>query len=392
MPLDVTTVAPGLFPELERNDVATSKTGVLPSQDIRALIEAGRVRAYTDIKEEQIQPASLDLRIGEVAHRVQASFLPGPSCTVEQKIQDLRMARIDLTKTSVLETGCVYIVPLMEELNLPASISARANPKSSTGRLDIFTRLIADYGTEFEEVPEGYTGKLYAEIVPRTFAIIVRAGMRLSQLRFLRGNPLSGDRAIYALDEEKSLVYLGDEKTPTKALIDRGLRVSVNLQPNEPTEVIAYKAKRNAPAIDLEKINYYSPEEFWDAKRQPSKNRLILDPGDFYILASKEKVRVPPEFAAEMVPFDPSVGEFRIHYAGFFDPGFGYGLSDIKGTPAVLEVRAHDVPFLLEDGQIVGRLAYMRLLSLPEKIYGTNIGSSYQRQSLTLSKHFKKTS
>src|SRR5581483_3211326 len=293
MPLDVTTVAPGLFPELERTDVATSKTGVLPSQDIRALIEAGRVRAYTEIKEEQIQPASLDLRIGEVAHRVQASFLPGPSCTVEQKIQDLRMARIDLTKTSVLETGCVYIVPLMEELNLPASISARANPKSSTGRLDIFTRLIADYGTEFEEVPEGYTGKLYAEIVPRTFAIIVRAGMRLSQLRFLRGNPLSGDRAIYALDEEKSLVYLGDEKSPTKALIDRGLRVSVNLQPHEPTEEIAYKAKRNAPAIDLEKINYYSPEEFCDAKRQPSKNRLILDPGDFYILASKEKVRVP---------------------------------------------------------------------------------------------------
>ena len=380
-----------LFPDLSTEESASRSTGILPSQEIRDLIAGGRIYASPSIEEAHIQPASLDLRLGDIAHRVQASFLPGPNNTVESKIKDLRMARLDLTGNTVLEKDCVYIVPLLEELNLPEGISGKANPKSTTGRLDIFTRLITDYGVEFDRVPPGYKGKLYAEIVTRTFTVRVKAGMRLSQLRFVRGNPDTRDGALRKLDLEENLVYM-DEESPVRATLDRGLRITVSLEASEPGEIIAYRAKHNAPVVELDKINHYPHEPFWETIYQAADNGLILHPGDFYILASRERVRVPAEFAAEMVPFDPSDGEFRIHYAGFFDPGFGYGTSDIKGTRAVLEVRAHDVPFLMEHGQLVGRLTYMPLLSRPDKIYGTDIGSSYQQQALTLSKQFRKRS
>ncbi len=375
-------------PEQPTEEAQTRTTGILPSQDIGNLIARGNISATPSINPDHIQPASLDLRLGDMAHRVRASFLPGPNSTVEAKIKELRMTRVDLTGAPVFEKDCVYIIPLVEELNLPENISGKANPKSTTGRLDIFTRLITDYGTEFDRVPPGYKGKLYAEVVSRTFTVSLRAGMRLSQLRFVQGNPRSSDSAIRGLDREGPLVY--DEDSPGKARVERGLRITVNLEGTE-GEIIAYKAKRYAPAIELDKINFYATEEFWEVRHQNASKNLILEPGDFYILASKERVSVPPEFAAEMVPFDPSDGEFRIHYAGFFDPGFGHGSGDIKGTPAVLEVRAHEVPFLMEHGQLVGRLNYMPLLSRPHKIYGTNIGSSYQHQALTLSKQFRKS-
>jgi dCTP deaminase len=375
-------------PEQPAEEGQTRTTGILPSQEISNLIAHGHIAATPAIHPDHIQPASLDLRLGDMAHRVRASFLPGPNSTVEAKIKELRMTRVDLTGAPVFEKDCVYIIPLVEELNLPENISGKANPKSTTGRLDIFTRLITDYGTEFDRVPAGYKGKLYAEVVSRTFTVALRAGMRLSQLRFVQGNPRSSDSAIRGLDREEPLVY--EEDSPSKARVERGLRITINLEGAE-GEIIAYKAKRYAPAIELDKINFYATEEFWEVRHQNASKKLILEPGDFYILASKERVSVPPEFAAEMVPFDPSDGEFRIHYAGFFDPGFGYGSNDIKGTPAVLEVRAHEVPFLMEHGQLVGRLNYMPLLSRPEKIYGTNIGSSYQHQALTLSKQFRKS-
>ncbi len=364
-------------------------TGILPSQEISNLIARGNIIASPAINPDHIQPASLDLRLGDMAHRVRASFLPGPNSTVDAKIKDLRMTRVDLTGAPVFEKDCVYIVPLVEELNLPENISGKANPKSTTGRLDIFTRLITDYGTEFDRVPPGYKGKLYAEVVSRTFTVAIRAGMRLSQLRFVQGNPRSSDSAIRGLDREEPLVYM-NEDSPGKAQVERGLRITINLEGADPSEIIAYKAKRYAPAIELDRINHYSTGEFWEVHHQNANKNLILEPGDFYILASRERVSVPPEFAAEMVPFDPSDGEFRIHYAGFFDPGFGYGSHDVKGTRAVLEVRAHEVPFLMEHGQLVGRLNYMPLLSRPDKIYGTNIGSSYQHQALTLSKQFRR--
>lgn len=379
----------GLFPELERDLQSLAfTTGILPSQKIRELIDNGRVSAPIPVEDEQIQPSSIDLRLGPIAYRMQASFLPGPNGVVETKLKDLVMTQMDLTRPTVFEKGCVYLVPLMERLALPAGLSAKANPKSTTGRLDIFTRLICDGGTEFERVPEGYKGTLYAEVVPRTFTVIVQQGVKLNQLRFVRGCPPPSESTHKRLDAEERLVY-GHEDLPQEAQIDGGLMVSLNLQPNH-NGIIGYRAKQNTPAIDLLKRDHYEPEEFWDAIDAPRNRRIILNPDDFYILLSKERVRIPPGYAAEMVAYDPSMGEFRIHYAGFFDPGFGYGARDIKGTHAVLEVRSHEVPFLVEDGQIVGRLIYERLLAPSDKIYGMGIGSSYQGQGLALSKQFKR--
>ena len=379
-----------LFPELERDLQSLSyTTGILPSQKIRELIENGRLSTPAPIEDGQIQPSSLDLRLGPVGYRMQASFLPGPNATVESRIKDLAMTRIDLTQPTVFEKGCVYLVPLMEHLNLTSEFSAKANPKSTTGRLDIFTRLICDGGTEFERVPPGYKGTLYAEVVPRTFTVLVQAGVKLNQLRFIRGCPTPSDTTLQELDAQETLVY-GEGDQPGEALINRGLMVSLNLQGGPEDKIIGYRAKQNTPAIDLLKKDYYDPDEFWEPIMAPRNRRIILNPDDFYILLSKEKVRIPPAYAAEMVAYDPSMGEFRIHYAGFFDPGFGYGASDVKGSHAVLEVRSHEVPFLIEDGQVVGRLIYERLLTHSDKIYGMGIGSSYQGQGLALSKQFKR--
>jgi dCTP deaminase len=379
-----------LFPELAAAEDASRTTGILPSQQISEFVAAGRIRSASPIPDDQLQPASIDLRLGPVAYRVRASFLPGTSYSVERKIRELTIAEMDIGQPTVFEKGCVYVVPLMEELALPASVSAKANPKSTTGRLDIFTRLITDHCVEFEWVREGYKGKLYAEIVSRTFTVVLQAGMQLNQIRFVRGSPMLCDKSLAELDEKETLVY-EDESNAVRANISRGLRVSVNLQSAREADVVAYKAKKNAPPIYLNRIGEYDPAEFWDVVPAPRSKALILDPGDFYLLASKEKVRVPPMFAAEMVPYDPSIGEFRVHYAGFFDPGFGYGLSDIRGTTAVLEVRAHEVPILLEHGQLVGRLIYSPMAELPNKVYGVAIGSSYQQQGLALSKQFKKS-
>lgn len=312
--------------------------------------------------------------------------MPGPSHNVFDKINDLMMNELDLRSGAVLEKGCVYVIPLVERLNLPRGIVGLGNPRSTTGRLDIFTRLIVDRGTEFERVPSGYAGRLYVEVVPRTFTVVVRAGMRLNQLRFIRGNPVWHDRRLANLRKSERLVY-GEGETRITTQIDRGLLVSVNLRADSKDDVIGYRAKRNAPVLDLGMSDHYEPDEFWEEVRERKDGRMILNPGDFYILGSKEKVRIPPRFAAEMVPFDPSLGEFRIHYAGFFDPGFGHGAT---GTRAILEVRAHEVPFLIEDGQMVGRLIYFGLLDEPDKLYGPDIGSAYQWQPLALSRQFKR--
>jgi dCTP deaminase len=362
--------------------------GVLPSQALERLVACGAIHARSPILPEQIQPSSIDLRLGSEAYRVRASFLANGSATVTSKLEQYRLHTIDLSRPAVLEKGCVYIVPLQEELSLPAEISGKANPKSSTGRLDIFTRLITDEGRKFEIVPAGFKGRLYAEIVPRTFSIVVRQGERLSQLRLFQGDYTSSDTLLRQLESEEALVFLPDDSRGV-ANIQNGLRMSVDLAGIDGSGVIGYRARRHAPLIDLAKIQHYNPEDFWDPIRRNDSRSLILDPEDFYILASREKVRIPPLYAAEMVPFDATIGEFRIHYAGFFDPGFGYGSGEINGTRAVLEVRSHEVPFILEDGQIVASLVFERLLERPRVLYGEGIGSSYQRQGLKLSKHFK---
>jgi dCTP deaminase len=380
---------PLLFSELKEN-LASYTTGILPSQIIEELIAAGHIAGDPAITPDQIQPSSLDLRIGPVAYRVRASFLSSRNARVIDKLQENHLYKLDLTRPAVLERGCAYIAPLMEEMNLPAEISGKANPKSTTGRLDVFTRLITDYGSEFERVPAGYKGKLYTEIVPRTFSIVVEQGSRLNQLRLRRGNPPPSDIELERLHEKETLVYAEDESPADAMISNKSLWVSIDLSGDEASELIGYKARRNTPLIDLSRINHYDPLEYWEPIHRTRSRSLVLDPRDFYILASKERVRIPHTFAAEMVPYDPSVGEFRIHYAGFFDPGFGYGADDIKGTHAVLEVRSHEVPFLLEDGQAVGRLVFERLLAAPAKVYGQGIGSSYQHQRLALSKQFKR--
>ena len=321
-----------------------------------------------------------------MAYQVQASFLPGKNATVHSKLQTLKYQEIDLSKPAILETGSVYIVPVQEQLRLPENHSGKANPKSTTGRLDVFTRLITDYGESFETVRKGYEGKLFVEIVPLTFRIIVREGTRLNQLRIRKGHPRSYDKTLRDLHRDEPILYSQDA-LPADPLIDDGLNLSVDLQGLGDSDVVGYRAKENSAPIDLAKVNHYDPKDFWEPLRSSDKP-IVLDPGAFYILASKEKVTVPPDRAAEMLPFDETFGEFRIHYAGFFDPGFGWNAERPAGSHAVLEVRSHEVPSLLEHGQTVCRLKYERLMGVPEKLYGRDIGSSYQSQHLTLSKQF----
>ena len=380
----------GLFSQTEGPE--RRKAGILPSQEIRELIRNGKIRSRTDISDDQIQPASIDLRLGDVAYRVQASFLPSKKSLIGPRIRELQLEQIDLGQPALLRAGNVYIVPLLEGLALPPDMSGKANPKSTTGRLDIFTRLMAEASATFEEVPQGYSGDLYVEIFPRTFSIIVRAGTKLNQLRFFRGEPESDDETLRKLSQRRQLIYYEDGEDRPKATINAGLRLSIDLA-GEGNAVVAYRARKTKAPIELAKIGTYDVAEFWKPfESRNLKASLVLDPGDFYLLASREKVAVPPDWAAEMESYDPSIGEFTVHYAGFFDPGFGYGASgEIKGTKAVLEVRAHEVPIFLEDRQEVGRLKYHKMAERPDKVYGQGIGSSYQQQGLALSKQFKET-
>src|SRR4249919_319020 len=361
---------------------AVDDKGILPDRMIAALAANGGILSETQFLPDQIQPASLDLRLGEVAYRVRASFLPG-STTVAQRIDGLKLHEVSLTDGAVLETGCVYIVPLIESLALPDSVAAAANPKSSTGRLDVFTRVIADETRGFDRIKRGYHGPLYTEISPRTFPVLVREGSRLSQIRFRHDNALLDAEALRALHARERLVDDDD------ADVSEGIAVSVDLSGLGPDGLVGYRAKRHTGLIDVERRAGYAVLDFWEPMQARPDKSLILDPNEFYILASKEAVQVPPDFAAEMVPFDPLVGEFRVHYAGFFDPGFGYAGAGGRGARAVLEVRSREVPFILEHGQIVGRLVYEKMLARPETLYGMGIGSNYQAQGLKLSKHFR---
>lgn len=371
-------------------DATTSRHGILPIQSLRDGIRDGWIAAEPAITDAQLQPASLDLRLGPRAYRVVSSFLPGPDRTVEQKLAEFdryqEMYELDLTKPTVLERGCVYIVPLAEHLALPAGVSAIASPKSSTGRLDVFTRLIVDRASGFEKVSDGYTGPMYLEIAPRTFSIVVRAGDRLNQIRFRVGATDTSDVQLQAAHDLDPVIFAGGAST--EAVIADGLWVSVDLA-DRAGEPIAYRARRHAPLLDISRVAHYDPLDFWEPIAGDGNGRLILNPDDFYLLASREGVRVPPAYSAEMVPYDTAAGEFRVHYAGFFDPGFGHRADGSGGTPAVLEVRSHEVPFALEHGQRVARLKYEPLLAVPDVLYGSGLGSNYAEQRLTLAKFFK---
>jgi dCTP deaminase len=375
---------------------APAEKGILPDRMIAALAEEGGIRAAYPFAAGQIQPASLDLRLGAVAYRVRASFLPGPGTPVARRIAELKLHEFALTGGAVLETGCVYIVPLIESLALPADIAAATNPKSSTGRLDVFTRVIADETRGFDRIEAGYHGPLYAEISPKTFPVLIREGSRLSQLRLRRGDAVLDAETLRALHARERLVDRAE------AVMGEGVAVSVDLSGaitcagsaaraagGNANGIVGYRAKRHTAVIEVERRAAYDAADFWEPIAARADKSLILDPDEFYILASTEAVQVPPDYAAEMVPFDPLVGEFRVHYAGFFDPGFGYAGAGGFGSRAVLEVRSREVPFILEHGQIVGRLVYEKMLARPDQLYGSGIGSNYQAQGLKLSKHFR---
>ncbi|KAB1071790.1 2'-deoxycytidine 5'-triphosphate deaminase [Methylobacterium planeticum] len=359
---------------------AATVAGILPAQAIEALTRAGAIRPASPYAADQIQPASLDLRLGKRAFRVRTSFLPGAARRVSTCIEAFAFHQIDLRAGAVLETGCVYIAELQEALSLPADLSAGANPKSSTGRIDVFTRVITDHAIAFDQVEAGYAGPLYAEISPRTFPVLVRTGSRLSQIRFRRGEVRLRDVELAGLHARTPLV------SAAAPSFQGGVAVSVDLAGFD--GLIGYRAKRHTGLVNVDAPGAHRSADFWEPLAADGSGMLILDPGQFYILASKESVVVPPDHAAEMVPFDPLVGEFRVHYAGFFDPGFGYAEAGGSGARAVLEVRSRDVPFLLEDGQIVGRLVYERMAEVPATLYGAGAGSNYQAQGLKLSKHF----
>ena len=356
--------------------------GILPAQAVRQLVADGAVRLEAPLAAGQVQPASIDLRLGAIAHRVRASFLPGPREDVSRKLRDLTLHEVDLSQGAVLETGCVYVVPLLESLALPPHIAAAANPKSSTGRLDVFTRVIADGVDAFDTIPPGYAGRLYAEICPQTFPIVVRRGSFLSQLRFRIGDPIETDDELRRLQDAFRLVSGGSED------IRGGVALSVDLSGTS-GGLIGYRAKRHTGVVDVDKPASCATHDYWEPIHTRGERRLILDPDEFYILASKEAVHVPPTHAAEMMPFNPLVGEFRVHYAGFMDPGFGHAAAGGAGARVVLEVRSHKVPFMLEDGQVIGRLVYERMTEVPDVLYGSGLQSNYQAQGLKLSKHFR---
>jgi len=366
-------------------DVARQPSGVWPAQALERGIESGVIAAAAGVAPEQVQPASLDLRLDDHLFAVSASFLPGPRRTVAARLADLGAERIDIAEGAVLRRDRVYLAPLQESLSLRRRVSALANPKSSIGRLDVFCRVITDYGTTFDRVPERYQGPLWLEIAPRSFHVRVQKGSRLVQLRLKTGSPPGGEKFHRELSETVRLPRYPDE---IEVVRDGGINLSVDLLGHDESPVVGYRARRVDAVIDIERIGAYPVADFWEPIPKPATGTLVLSQDEFHILATSEKVSVPPHLAADMVAYDTVVGEFRAHYAGFFDPGFGYGAQGSPGAPIVLEMRSHEVPFMLEHGQIVGRMLVERLTEPTERPYGAGIGSNYAGQRLTLAKQF----
>ncbi len=385
--------ASGAAPLLSANEFGT-QFGLLPREKIELMARRKMIQAEGGIESEQFQPASLDLRLGARAYRVRASFLPGKDYSVGERLDALKSADNEISiegKGAVLERGCVYVIPLIEHLNLPESITAIANPKSSTGRLDIFTRLITDNSEVFDRVEHGYEGPLYAEVSPRSFSVRVRKGSKLNQIRFRRLNSQQQEGSDFGIKEKelrerhKKMPLVGGALELRRG----GLVLRVGLSTEPADGIIGYKAQKHADILDVDQTGAYRVADYWDPVRARPDKRLILDPDEFYILASKERLQIPPDLAAEMVPIDRAMGEFRVHYAGFFDPGFGGGANNHPCARAVFEVRSHEVPFILEDGQVIGRLVFEKMAEPPQALYGASAASHYQGQGLKLSKHFR---
>ncbi|HWX96396.1 MAG TPA: 2'-deoxycytidine 5'-triphosphate deaminase [Solirubrobacteraceae bacterium] len=376
--------------ELDVSQGVGLSVGVLPSQRLReAVTDEWIVAGAWRIPPESVQPASVDLRLGDEAWALRCSFLPDSSSTVEEKAEDLAFERIDLRDGATLERDRPYLIPLIEELRLPSEIRARANPKSSTGRLDVFTRVLTDRNHRFDEISAGYRGRLYLEVVPRTFAIRVRTGLALNQVRLICGDGRLSDRELVALHQEIPLLYRESLPLSAAALsLGDGLFLSLDVS-GSAESIVGYRAKKNSLPIDLTRVGALSWQDYWEPVHPERGRRIVLEPEVFYLLLSAEGVSIPPSYAAEMLAYDPTAGELRTHYAGFFDPGFGYSRTgETHGSRAALEVRARDVSFMVEHGQPVSKLAFERMVEEPDVLYGEDVGSNYQGQQTMLSKHF----
>ncbi len=370
-------------------DIPAGATGVLPSQWIRKAIDAGVVSsAEFKIPDANIQPASLDLQLGEKAYRLRCSFLPG-GAGVEDKLADYAMGEVDLSSGGILEKNRPYLIPLVEELDLPTGLRAKANPKSSTGRLDIFTRVITDGSWRFDEIAAGYKGRLWLEVFSRSFTVQVKRQISLNQLRLSAGDARISDDAILDRHRTDPLLFSDGHPVPADDVaVANGLFLSLDL---DSADSVGYRAKKNSALLDLSKVGAHAIDDFWEPVPPERAGGVVLEPEEFYLLLSKQGVRIPPDLAAEMTAYDPTSGELRTHYAGFFDPGFGHDPSGAgHGSRAALEVRAHDVPFMVESGQWVCKLGFERMLEPPSILYGGDIGSNYQSQNVTLSKHFRR--
>ena len=366
-------------------------SGVLPDHEIKRLIKLGAIASSSaPIGDHTIQPASLDLHLGPVAYRLRCSFVPGDHGTVEERLAEVGMGEIDLTGPgAVLETNRPYLIPLRESLHLPANVRARANPKSSTGRVDVFARLVTNHSYRFDEVAPGYSGQLYLEVFSNTFTVRAREGLSLNQLRLMVGEPQLSDHEIRAVHRESALLIDGGTKPDDEAFyVSGGFFVSVDFK-GTGGDAIGYRAKHNSRLLDLGADKEHVAADYWEPLYVEAGCRIVLEPGEFYLLMSQEEIRIPPEYAAEMVAYDSTNGELRTHYAGFFDPGFGYFPERMSGSRAALEVRVHDVPFMVEHGQRVCKFTLEHMMEPPERLYGSAIGSHYQGQMSTLSKHFR---
>jgi len=378
--------------------VSAVRAGVLPDHALRAAARDGWITASTPLADVQFQPSSLDLRLGAVAYQLRASFLPYRQPVQTRLTQkdftdvDLVIDELSLASGATLQRGSVYLIPLLESLALPREVRGRCNPKSTTGRLDIFTRVIADDTVRFDEIDAGYRGPLYVEVSPQSFPVRVYAGTSLSQLRLMAGATTLSDTALERLYRETPLLFDDDDQpiSATRRVISDGLCMGVDLSGRHTDGIIGYRAHANPPVVDLNKVGFYDPQDFWEPIKRPNRDAYILEANRFYILASKERIRVPPPYAAEMVVYDAGAGEIRTHYAGFFDPGFGFGAGAVLGTKVVMEVRAREVPFMVYDGQTSFKVGLERLAAPPDRVYGVGLGSSYQHQTLTLSKHFRR--
>jgi dCTP deaminase len=371
-------------------ETRAGRLGVLPAQSLREAVQREWVTAGEwRIPAQSIQPASIDLRLGERAWALRCSFLPDSRSSVEEKIEDLAFDTIDLRDGATLERDRPYLVPLIEELHLPPSLRAKANPKSSTGRMDVFTRVITDHNHRFDEIGSGYEGKLYLEVVPRSFAIRVKTGLALNQVRLLSGEARLSDDDLLRVHEEFPLLYLDSHPLRGSELsLAGGLFLSLDIT-GHTESIVGYRAKRNSLPVDLTRTGGLKWQDYWDPVHPESGGKIVLEPEVFYLLLSAEGVSIPPPYAAEMLAYDPTAGELRTHYAGFFDPGFGYSRHrEAHGSRAALEVRARDVPFMVEHRQPVCKLAFERMAAEPDVLYGKDLGSNYQGQVTMLSKHF----